>query len=84
MINQATSIIAAALLYSLLAGAATYIVLRLLLALLQNISALIKYHLCNISLLIPLLIFIVSLTPLTTIKDTAPVYPTPPPCCHNL
>lgn len=79
MINQATSIIAAALLYSLLAGAATYIVLRLLLALLKNIPALIKYHLCNISLLIPLLIFIVSLTPLTTIKDTAPVYPAPPP-----
>ncbi len=79
MMNQATSIIAEALLYSLLAGAATYIVLRLLLALLKNIPALIKYHLCNISLLIPLLIFIVSLTPLTTIKDTAPVYPTPPP-----
>jgi len=79
MINQATSIIAAALLYSLLAGAATYIVLRLLLALLKNIPALIKYYLCNISLLIPLLIFILSLTPLTTIKDTAPVYPTPPP-----
>lgn len=79
MINQATSIIAAALLYSLLAGAATYIVLRLLLAFLKNIPALIKYHLCNISLLIPLLIFIVSLTQLTTIKDTAPVYPTPPP-----
>lgn len=79
MMNQATSIIAAALLYSLLAGAGTYIVLRLLLVLLKNIPALIKYHLCNISLLIPLLIFIVSLTQLTTIKDTAPVYPTPPP-----
>lgn len=79
MMNQATSIIAEALLYSLLAGAATYIVLRLLLALLKNIPALIKYHLCNISLLIPLLTFIVSLTPLTTIKDTAPVYPSPPP-----
>lgn len=85
MINQATSIIAEALLYSLLAGAATYIALRLLLALLKNVPALIKYHLCNISLLIPLLIFTVSLTQLTTVKDTAPVYPTPPPVTttHN-
>ena len=83
MMNQATSIIAEALLYSLLAGTATYTVLRLLLALLKNIPALIKYHLCNISLLIPLLIFIVSLTQLTTIKDTAPVYPTTPPVTIN-
>lgn len=79
MMNQATPIIAEALLYALLAGAASYIVLRVLLALLKNIPALIKYHVCNISLLIPLLIFIVSLTELTTIKDTAPVYPSPPP-----
>ncbi len=79
MMNQATPIIAEALLYSLLAGAAAYIVLHVLLALLKNIPSLIKYHLCNISLLIPLLIFIVSLTELTTIKDTAPVYPTTPP-----
>jgi beta-lactamase regulating signal transducer with metallopeptidase domain len=79
MMNQATSIIAEALLYSLLAGGVAYIVLRVLLALLKNIPSLIKYHLCNISLLIPLLIFIVSLTELTTIKDTAPVYPTTPP-----
>lgn len=79
MINQATSIIAEALLYSLLAGAVAYIVLRVLLTLLKNISSLIKYHLCNISLLIPLLVFILSLTKLTTVKDTAPVYPTPPP-----
>lgn len=83
MINQATPIIAEALLYSLLAGAASYIILRILLALLKNISSLIKYHLCNISLLIPLLVFILSLTKLTTVKDTAPVYPTPPPVTIN-
>ncbi len=83
MMNQATSIIAEALLYSLLAGAASYIVLRVLLAILKNIPALIKYHLCNISLLIPLLIFILSLTKLTAVKNTAPVYPTPPPVTIN-
>ncbi|HYD21688.1 MAG TPA: hypothetical protein VEB40_09460, partial [Flavipsychrobacter sp.] len=83
MIYQAAPIIAEALLNSLIVAAICYTILTILLALLGKTNAFIRYHLCNIFLIVPLFIFILSLTKLAAIKDSAPAIPTAPPVAIN-
>lgn len=76
MIQQTAPVIATAILKSLYAGALCYAALRILLVALHKVKPLIKYHLGNISAVIPFIVFIVSLTDLFSQSNTAaPIIP---------
>lgn len=75
MIQQTAPVIATAILKSLYAGAICYAALRILLVALHKVKPLIKYHLGNISAVIPFIVFIVSLTDLFQSNTAAPVTP---------
>lgn len=75
MIQQTAPIVATALLQSLYAGALCYAVLRILLAALHKANPFIKYHLCNIAVIVPFIAFIVPLYDIYEVLNTAPVLP---------
>lgn len=75
MIQQTAPIVATALLQSLYAGALCYAVLRILLAALHKANPFIKYHLCNIAVIVPFIAFIVPLYDIYEVLNTAPILP---------
>ena len=78
MIQQTAPIVVAALLQSVYAGAIAYAALRIVTGALPSLRPIIKYYLCNILLLIPLIAFVQPLFSLRAVLFAAPVLPSEP------
>ncbi len=78
MIQQTAPIVVAALLQSVYAGAIAYAALRIVTGTLPTLRPIIKYYLCNILLLIPLIAFVQPLFSLRAVLFAAPVLPSEP------
>lgn len=78
MIQQTAPIVVAALLQSIYAGAIAYAALRIVTGALSSLRPIIKYYLCNILLLIPLIAFVQPLFSLRAVLFAAPVLPSEP------
>lgn len=83
MIQQTAPIVATAILYSLCAGAICYALLRAVLAAGKGRLPVIMYHLCNIMLLIPLIVFVQPLSTIGNVPFTAPIIPAGPATIDN-
>lgn len=83
MIQQTAPIVATAILNSLCAGAICYILLKALVVAGKGRLPIIMYHLCNIMLLIPLIVFVQPLSTIGNVPLTAPILPAGPTTIKN-
>lgn len=83
MIQQTAPIVATAILNSMCAGAICYVLLRALLVAGKGRWPVIMYHLCNIMLLIPLVVFVQPLSTIGNVPFAAPIIPAGPTTIKN-